>query len=136
MPQPNTVKSLTETHDRLECLRVKVAALSTDTIAEFIARQGDKVWAVATSGHGSSYTFGPEVLIPDLSACKTLAEAKDEAKEWRALSDTIGGDALVVHMPTYLQRIIDVPGEHPLHGVQRGQTENILRAVEHRHSSK
>jgi hypothetical protein len=111
-------------------------ALTPLAIDEFIAKHGERVWAVAASGHGSSFTFGPEVLIPSESSFKTLQDAKDEAAHWCAISDTIGGSALVVHMPTYLRRIIVLNGEHPLHGPNRSSTEDILRTVEYNHSKE
>lgn len=129
-----SVESTCDASENLESLSLGVPSVTQETIAEFIALHGERIWAVAASGHGSSYTFGPEVLIPDTSSLKTLDEARDDADRWNKTADTIGGDALVVHMPTYLQRIIDVPGEHPLHGPHRSYTEGILRTFERRYN--
>lgn len=54
-----------------------------------------KEYAVKASGHGSAYRFnGPPTPL------QTLKEAVKDARRWILIADTIGGDAIVVHIPS------------------------------------
>lgn len=57
-----------------------------------------KEYAVKASGHGSAYTFSESTEKP--IKLLTKAEAFAQARRWESHADTIGGRAIVVHMPT------------------------------------
>jgi len=59
-----------------------------------------RAYSVVASGGGSSYRFdGPDPERPPLPLV-SLREAREQADWWNGHADTIGGDALVVHIPT------------------------------------
>ena len=68
-----------------------------------LAKSAVREYAVMASGHGFCFTFGN--CSPPKKEWKTKTEAEKEVAEWESISDTIGGQGKVVHMPTYLSDI-------------------------------
>ena len=58
-----------------------------------------KEYAVKASGHGSAFRFN-NPLTPTLMSLK---KAIAEATHWIGYADTIGGDAVVIHIPSNKQ---------------------------------
>ncbi|MEO0337105.1 MAG: hypothetical protein AAF202_11965, partial [Pseudomonadota bacterium] len=66
--------------------------------------QVDREYVMLASGHGSRYRFDvetPEELGGSKSTMYTLPEALLARWHWVGYSDTIGGDAIIVHLPTW-----------------------------------
>jgi len=57
-------------------------------------------YAVLTSGHGYAYRFDGENPCNPPVPLLTFEEAKEQAKKWMSIADTIAGHAYVYHVPT------------------------------------
>jgi hypothetical protein len=57
-----------------------------------------KEYAVAFSGHGSSYRFD---YPPPIGPLYTLDEALLQVDRWVLKADTIGGRGIAIHMPSW-----------------------------------
>ncbi len=67
-----------------------------------------KEYVVMSSGHGSPYRFAYQdgdfnVCPPPADRWITKEQAEADCEQWRGSADTIGGQAVVVHVPTYLK---------------------------------
>jgi hypothetical protein len=65
-----------------------------------------KEYAVAVSGHGSKYRFDHPL---DQEPLYTLGDALDKVERWRLHACTIGGCAIVIHIPSWKGSRKDLP---------------------------